>query len=62
MDVSHPSNNWAKDYFSTEIWLEFQKMKQNELTVLFFFGTVVYGIPQSAASPWGQLPLTVLKY
>ena len=58
MDVSHPSNNWAQDYFSTEIWRElrkisseFQKMMQDELTVLFFFGIVVYGIPQSAASP-----------
>jgi len=34
VDVSHPSNNWAQDYFSTEIWRElrkispeFQKMK-----------------------------------
>lgn len=63
-NVIHLSNNWAQDSFSTEIWRkfrkispEFQKMKQNQLTVLFFFW-VVYGIHKSAASPLGQLPLT----
>ena len=34
---------------------------ESAINCFVFFGIVVYGIPQAAASPWGQLPLTVLK-